>query len=177
MYKIGRLTDILEHLEQGIALINQSFEIVFLNRKFKRLILKHFHTHDIPEMVLEHVRSLGNRKRAIIKLEPETAPQFFLTIKSFTVGNAVFYLLTLHKKKLRKVDLFTTLQSEYKVSVEQFKIITYLCKGFNNKEIARLCNIKPRTVKYHLSHLYKTFYVSNRTEFLNKIKEVENETF
>ncbi len=169
--------EILEHLEQGIALTDQSFEIIVSNRKFKRIISKYFHTQDLPEVIAASIRSLGNKKRALIKLGSQTASQFFLTVLSFADGNSVYYLLTLHKKQLRKVDLFKTLQSEYKVSVEQFKIITYLCKGFNNKEIARLCTIKPRTVKYHLSHLYTAFYVSNRTEFLNKIKEIENETF
>lgn len=177
MNKQDHRIDILEHLEQGIALMDQSLEVLFLNRKFKRLLVTYFRTQDMPRTIVEQVRSLGNRNKAIIKLESDSASQFFLTVKPFTVHKSGFYLLTLHKKQIRKVDLFKTLQSEYRITVEQFKIITYLCQGFNNKEIARLCAIKPRTVKYHLSHLYDIFYVSNRTEFINKVKEVETDTF
>jgi DNA-binding CsgD family transcriptional regulator len=168
--------DILEHLEQGVALADSSFKIVFSNRKFERLMPLCFGTGQSAELS-KYIRSLGNRKRAVVRIEPKTDSEFFLVIKPFRSGKNRFYLLTLNKKRLRKIDLFKALQSEYKISLTQFKIITYLSKGFNNNEIARLCNLKTCNVKYHLSHLYDTFYVSNRTEFLNKVKEVENGVF
>ena len=85
--------------------------------------------------------------------------------------------MTLNKRRLRKMDLFKILKSEFKISLNEFKIISYLSKGFSNNEIARLANLKTCNVKYHLSHLYDTFYVSNRTEFLNKVTEIENGMF
>ncbi len=166
--------DILEHLEQGVALADNSLKIVFSNRKFQRLISACFGTEQSAELS-KYIRSLGNRKRAVFRIEPKTNSQFFLVIKTFREGKDKFYLLTLNKKRLRKIDLFKALQSEYKISLDQFKIITYLSKGFNNNEIARLCDLKTCNVKYHLTHLYDTFYVSNRTEFLNKVKELEND--
>ena len=172
----GSVRDILEHLEQGIALVNSSFKIVFSNRKFERLALKCFKTEQSAELS-KHIHSLGSRKRAVVRIEPKTNSQFFLTIKTFRDGKDKFYLLTLHKKRLRKIDLFKVLQSEYRISMDEFRIITYLSKGFNNSEIAQLANLKTCNVKYHLSHLYDTFYVSNRTEFLNKVKEIENGVF
>lgn len=168
--------NIFEHLEQGIALVDGSLKIVFSNRKFERLALKCFGTKQSAELS-KHIRSLGSRKRAVVRIEAKKDSQFFLTIKAFRSRKNKFYLLTLHKKRQRKIDLFKALQSEYKVSLNEFRIITYLSKGFNNGEIARLCNLKTCNVKYHLSHLYDIFYVSSRTEFLNKVKEIENGVF
>ena len=112
-----------------------------------------------------------------MRIQPNPHSQFFLIIKAVTVGKNKFYLITLNKRRLRKMDLFKILKSEYKISLNEFKIIKYLSKGFSNSEIARLANLKTCNVKYHLSHLYDTFYVSNRTEFLNKVKEIENGMF
>ncbi|MGC8901625.1 MAG: LuxR C-terminal-related transcriptional regulator [bacterium] len=169
--------NILEHLEQGIALVDQSFKIVSSNRRFKILIQKHFDANNLFDMLGENIRDIGDKKRIIVKLEGKTGLQFYLIVKHVVIRRNRFYLLTLHKKRVRKIDLFKLFQSEYKISKEQFNIITYLAKGFTNNEIARLCNLKPCNVKYHLSHLYNTFYVSNRTELLNKVRELENEVF
>ncbi len=167
---------ILEHLEQGVALVDSSLKIMFANRKFERLAPVCFGTTQ-PYELSKYISSLGNRKRVVVRIESKTDSKFFLVIKVFRSGKDKFYLLTLNKKRLRRIDLFKALQSEYKISLDQFKIITYLSKGFNNDEIARLCNLKTCNVKYHLSHLYRTFYVSNRMEFINRINEVENGVF
>ena len=177
MHAQDYITDILEHLEQGIALADQSLKIVSSNRRFKTLTLKYFDTNDLFTTIAKHIRSIGAKQRIVVKLEGKTGLQFYLTVKQVVIRRNRFYLLTLHKKRVRKIDLFKLLQSEYKISKEQFNIITYLAKGLTNNEIARLCNLKPCNVKYHLSHVYNTFYVSNRTELLNKIREIENEVF
>lgn len=167
---------ILEHLEQGIALLDSTLNIVFANNRFERLFHLCFGT-DNKDVLPGYIRNLDARKRAVFRIDRNKGAQFFMVIKTFMVANNKVYLLTLNKRRLRKIDLFKILQSEHKVSLEQFRIITYLGKGFNNNEIAQLCNMKTCNVKYHLSHLYDKFYVSNRTEFLNKIKEIENGLF
>ena len=168
--------DIIEHLEQGIALLDSSLRIVFSNHRFDRL----FHIcfgKDGKNTLSGYINGLGSRKRAVIRIERNSGPQFFMVIKAFMVANNKVYLLTLNKRRLRKIDLFKALQYEYKISLNDFKILTYLGKGFNNNEIAQLCEMKTCNVKYHLSHLYDKFYVANRTEFLNKVKEIESGVF
>ena len=168
--------DILEYLEQGIALVDSSFNVVLENRRFENLFHKCFGT-DRSAVLSEYINRMGRRKRAVMRIQHNQDSQFFLMIKEVTTDKNTFYLLSLNKRRLRKMDLFKILRSEYKISLNEFKIITYLSKGFSNGEIARLAHLSTCNVKYHLSHLYDTFYVSNRTEFLNKVKEIENGMF
>lgn len=167
---------ILEHLEQGIALVDGSIHTVFANRRFERLAKKCFGP-DQSDLLSKYIHDIDGRKRMVVRIETKKDTQFFLTIKAFRNGKDKNYLLTLNKKRMRKIDLFKVLQSEFKISLNDFKIISYLSKGFNNDEIARFCNLKTCNVKYHLSRLYDKFYVSNRTEFLSKVKELENGLF
>ncbi len=168
--------DILEYLEQGVALVDSSFNVVLENSRFEHLFNKCFGT-DRSAVLSKYIHNMGMRKRAVMRIQSNHDSQFFLMIKVVTIGKNKFYLMTLTKRRLRKMDLFKILKSEYKISLNEFKIISYLSKGFSNNEIARLANLKTCNVKYHLSHLYDTFYVSNRTEFLNKVKELENGVF
>ena len=167
---------IIEHLEQGIALLDSSLRIVFSNHRFDRL----FHIcfgKDGNNVLSDYINGLGSKKRAVIRIERNPNTQFFMVIKTFMVASNEVYLLTLNKRRMRKIDLFKVLQAEYEISLNDFNILTYLGKGFNNNEIAQLCKMKTCNVKYHLSRLYDKFYVSNRTEFLNKVKEIENGVF
>ncbi len=168
--------DILEFLEQGIALVDNSLKVIFANRRFERFFHKCFGT-DRSAVLSRYIKGMGMKKRVVMKIQPNPDSQFYLMIKAVTIGKNKFYLLTLNKRRLRNMDLFKIVRSEYKISLDEFKIITYLSKGFNNGEIARLANLKTCNVKYHLSHLYGTFYVSNRTELLNKVKDLENGIF
>lgn len=42
------------------------------------------------------------------------------------------------------------------------KVLSYLCEGFSNKEIARKLFVTEQTIKVHVNHLFKKFGVSNR---------------
>lgn len=44
------------------------------------------------------------------------------------------------------------------------EILGYLCTGLTNKDIARELFLTPKTVKYHLTHIFSKLGVSNRTE-------------
>lgn len=161
-------------MEQGIALVDGSFAILFANRRFERFAAECLRADQPSYALSKHIRGMRGKRRAVIRLESKGGRQFFLVIKSFKVKKDRFYLIVLNKRRPRKMDLFNILQSEYDVTKEQFEIIGYLSKGLYNEEIAHQCNIKLCNVKYHLSHLYDIFYVSNRMELLNKIKEIEN---
>ena len=43
-------------------------------------------------------------------------------------------------------------------------MLTYLCQGYANKEIARLIDMSPDTVKYRLKSLYKKLGVTKRRD-------------
>jgi len=55
-------------------------------------------------------------------------------------------------------------------------IMRLVCRGLRNSEIAGVVGITERTVKWHMSRLFKRFDVTNRTELVgmltaNGIKE------
>ena len=50
------------------------------------------------------------------------------------------------------------------LSPRQLTILTYVAKGFNNKEIARFEGITPDGVRAHLKSIFAKLGVSSRTE-------------
>lgn len=50
------------------------------------------------------------------------------------------------------------------LSAAEVEVLTYLCQGYANKEIARLIDMSPDTVKYRLKSLYKKLGVTKRRD-------------
>lgn len=50
----------------------------------------------------------------------------------------------------------------------QRQVLTELCKGKSNKEIARALGMAEATVKLHLTEIFKTMGVRNRAQALTK---------
>lgn len=50
------------------------------------------------------------------------------------------------------------------------QVLSLLCYGYTNKEIAKCLDISPNTVKTHLSKLFSKLGVSNRTQALSEAK-------
>src|SRR5688500_6022807 len=51
------------------------------------------------------------------------------------------------------------------------EILTYLAKGYSNKEIANLLRLSLETVRTHLRHVYEKLHVHSRTEALARYFE------
>lgn len=59
---------------------------------------------------------------------------------------------------------------EYKLTSRELELLTNVCKGLSNPDIAKKLFISESTVKQHLSHIYKKTNVKNRYELMQKIK-------
>lgn len=61
----------------------------------------------------------------------------------------------------------------------QFKVLELVSTGASNKSIASKLGVTEKTVKFHLTKLYKANNVKNRTElailFQGKLDQVRNE--
>jgi len=55
-------------------------------------------------------------------------------------------------------------------SIREQQVLSLLCHGYTNKEIAKSLDISPNTVKTHLSKLFSKLGVSNRTQALSEAK-------
>ena len=55
-----------------------------------------------------------------------------------------------------------------KLTERQKELISYLEKGYSNKEIADKMFITEATVKYHIKNIYEILELKNRKEFFAK---------
>lgn len=171
----GTTTSILDHMDQGIALLDSRLKLVFSNRAFSNLTQENTKSTRLPavlsKQVREYIKGLS-KKREVYKISVQDHRTLYLTIKPYQEEEKQFYLLTLSKMRLREYDLFSVLNTEYNITPRHFQMIRFLAKGCTAAEIATFMNISQPTVKYHLSRLYDTFYVANRAELLGKIDEI-----
>lgn len=63
-----------------------------------------------------------------------------------------------------KGDATTALAASMDLTPRQLDTLVLASKGLSNKEIGRMLDISPETVKSHLSDIYLRFSVSNRME-------------
>ena len=54
------------------------------------------------------------------------------------------------------------------ISSREKEVAFFILKGYQNKEIADIMDISPRTVDKHIENIYKKFNVQNRVELIMK---------
>ena len=69
--------------------------------------------------------------------------------------------IELHKKNNNDIS-----KTKHILSKREIEVITYLAKGFSNKEIAAELFISEKTVKSHINHIFKKLKISRRIEAL-----------
>src|SRR3954469_3347592 len=52
------------------------------------------------------------------------------------------------------------------LSPAQLKVVNEVLKGKSNVEIAASLNLKVKTIKFHLSHVYKRLNIRSRTQLI-----------
>ena len=55
-------------------------------------------------------------------------------------------------------------ESKYNLTERQIAIITFIRKGFSNREIANQLFVSENTIKYHLKTIYTILNIDNRTD-------------
>lgn len=61
------------------------------------------------------------------------------------------------------------------LTARERQIRTYLCKGWENKEIARKLGISPRTVEDHRLNIYKKYRARNMVEVMISVYDIPDE--
>ncbi len=61
-----------------------------------------------------------------------------------------------------------------KLTERQIELISYLEKGYSNKEIADKMFITEATVKYHIKNIYEILELKNRKEFFAKKIKIQS---
>jgi DNA-binding NarL/FixJ family response regulator len=61
------------------------------------------------------------------------------------------------------------------LTARERQIRGYLCKGWENKEIASKLGISPRTVEDHRIHIFKKYRVRNAVELVLTVYDIPDE--
>jgi len=54
----------------------------------------------------------------------------------------------------------------------EIEVCAYLCKGWNNKEVAQKLRVSPRTVEDHRTHILKKYRCRNLVELMIAVYEI-----
>ncbi len=67
-------------------------------------------------------------------------------------------------------DTWESIAKKYKLTSRELELLTLVCRGMSNPDIAGKLYISESTVKQHLSHIYRKTNVKNRYELIQKIR-------
>lgn len=70
----------------------------------------------------------------------------------------------------------TSLLQEFGLTKRELQLAAFVAEGKNNAEISELMGISTNTVKTHLSNVYKKLGISYRTELMNLLYKMDEES-
>ena len=76
------------------------------------------------------------------------------------------------KTKAAPFEKNTAALAALSISPREYETLELLAVGHSNKEIARLMEVSPNTVKTHLANLYEKLDVQRRTQAIQKAREL-----
>ncbi|MCR4677046.1 MAG: LuxR C-terminal-related transcriptional regulator [Sphaerochaetaceae bacterium] len=100
-----------------------------------------------------------------------TFPVYILAISIIML---VFYMIrfsVVGTKLSRGPELSKKTFEEYKITDREFEVITQVCKGLTNKEIAAEMNISVNTVNNHIANIFGKMNLNSRMELLRFVKQ------
>jgi DNA-binding CsgD family transcriptional regulator len=86
-------------------------------------------------------------------------------------GARIAAKITFHQN-LPLVQLRPRLLSDH-LSEQQLKVARYTCEGLSFKEIARLMDLSPGTVRNYLHNIYRKLGVNNKIQLIEALREAE----
>lgn len=118
---------------------------------------------DITAYSVSHARITDLISRGVVGTLPAGADSRLLKkgIKAVVSGE-----LWLNRKRLRNILHYENLskKGEVQLTKAEREIVSLICQGYRNKEIARKRNITEQTVKCHCNRIYKKVGVSDRLQ-------------
>jgi len=97
-------------------------------------------THDPEKLIVSNIKIMDNRF-----CEKEKVKNFFdtLNIKSYQLGN------------------------QLSISKKEFESLIYLVQGKTIKEIARLLNVAPKTIEFHIGNIKKKIKLHKKSQVID----------
>ena len=80
------------------------------------------------------------------------------------------------KNELQGAVMSISLLQEFGLTKRELQLAAFVAEGKNNAEISELMGISTNTVKTHLSNVYKKLGISYRTELMNLLYKMDEES-
>jgi DNA-binding NarL/FixJ family response regulator len=77
-----------------------------------------------------------------------------------------------YKEKEKYLDLFEALQSVYGLTHRECEIACQVATGINNEMVAKNTGIKDKTVKLHLTNIFRKMKIQSRGQLIVKCFEL-----
>jgi DNA-binding CsgD family transcriptional regulator len=66
--------------------------------------------------------------------------------------------------------------ARYDLTHRELEVAELVSKGLRNKEVAAKLFVSEKTVKFHLTHIYRKMGVNSRSQMIVKMAVIEDET-
>jgi len=136
--------------------------------------VSYFHRHypSIPIVVVSGEEESANMEKvmnygAMGFVSKSSSTQTMLGALKLVLSGGVYVppeILRHHSAGAEQVDKRSMYTNGYGLTPRQMEVLTYLCAGMSNKEIASAIHLAEGTVKIHVAAVYHTLKVGSRLE-------------
>jgi len=172
--------EILSNVKDAIILLKPDFTVKYVNRKAKLLLKnKQDNGRALQKDFLRYIKE-GKGLQSINGTE-ETKNmgeyQFRFHLMTGTGPTLIdTTILKVHDRFreflgylviARKVEHLNEFLERYNLTTREISVVEYILSGFPNQDIAGFMNITERTVKAHLTHIYKKMKISSKLQLIS----------
>jgi DNA-binding NarL/FixJ family response regulator len=135
-------------------------------------------------LAIDRLLALGLDCKLVL-LCSETTPEIVLcagtrridgvVLKESSVGelcDAVAHILTGHAVMPAR---WRAVPETVALTPRQIEVLTLIARGYSNDEIAEYLDVRPNTVKFHISEIFRRLGVRNRIEAIARLAERHGE--
>jgi two-component system, NarL family, nitrate/nitrite response regulator NarL len=171
--------------DEGLKLLDQSndFDLVILDLFIPgtdgfEAISAFGRSHpEVPVIVLSASDDPRDARKALangaLGYVPKSAGQLVLLSAIKLVMNGDLYIPPfILDEKARSAENTTRTEAQPKLTPRQLEVLLLLCEGHSNKVIATKLRLSEKTVKVHVSLIFRTLNVANRVQASKVAKEV-----
>lgn len=170
--------------DEGLKLLDQSndFDLVILDLFIPgtdgfEAISAFGRSHpEVPVIVLSASDDPRDARKALangaLGYVPKSAGQLVLLSAIKLVMNGDLYIPPfILDEKARSAENTTRTEAQPKLTPRQLEVLLLLCEGHSNKVIATKLRLSEKTVKVHVSLIFRTLNVANRVQASKVAKE------
>ncbi len=189
MEELGKTKDFLKMIQTntatGMILLDENRRCIFSNTKADQICSRLARTYApfefsgnepglIPGILFEDCRKTMDSpmvfKQKTLSLGP--GESYFIKCQSIdrkiSGASKIFFMVTLEDDRSIHQMNEAMLKDRFGLTRREIEIISYICKGFTNLEIADTLFISQGTVKNHLKHIFAKTCANSRTHLIHK---------